>query len=165
MRIREDAQSSTMKNLVALLCLVSAHIGSGKKLYKSIYKGCANETLCGAEGSDLMEIVKFRFYVKCCNGDLCNTDRYQLPKEDPTLNGKTCPSAFCKDTLEECKTEKEINCTGSMDRCYDYRGKVINPDETVEKYSLKGCSNSDTCKYNFDCAIGIVELHRESLIC
>ncbi|KAM4014878.1 phospholipase A2 inhibitor NAI-like [Anomaloglossus baeobatrachus] len=138
---------------------------NGEKMFKSIYKGCANESLCGAEGSDLMENVKYRFYTTCCTGELCNTDTYNLPNEDPTPNGKTCPSAYCKATLEECKTEKEINCTGSMDRCYDYRGKMRNPDDSVDLYSVKGCTNNVTCKYNFDSAIALTEIHRESLIC
>ncbi|KAM4016426.1 uncharacterized protein ACNLHF_002756 [Anomaloglossus baeobatrachus] len=193
-----------MKDLVALLCMISA-LGSsvfsykcysclatnstkcnetqqfeclgdrcmtcsqlfynGEKMFKSFYKGCANESLCGAEGSDLMENVKYRFYTTCCTGELCNTDKYNLPKEDPTPNGKTCPSAYCKDTLEECKTEKVMNCTGSMDRCYDYRGKLRNPDDSVDNYSVKGCTNNVTCKYNFDSAIAMTEIHRESLIC
>ncbi|KAM4015193.1 uncharacterized protein ACNLHF_001840 [Anomaloglossus baeobatrachus] len=192
-----------MKNLVALLCMISALVGSvmsfrcyscesltsakfnmseieclgsqcmtasqyfrsGEKVFKAVYKGCANGTLCGMKGSEVMENIAYRFYVNCCTGELCNTDGYELPEEDPTPNGVTCPSACCNDTLEECKTDKRINCTGSMKQCVDYRAKVFNPDGTVEKYSVKGCINSDCCRFNFDSNIGIKEIQRVHLEC
>ncbi|KAM4016850.1 phospholipase A2 inhibitor 31 kDa subunit-like [Anomaloglossus baeobatrachus] len=193
-----------MKNLVALLCMISALAGSvfsykchfcyspnsttcnqteieciggkcmtacqffcnGKNTYKSIYKGCANDTLCGSNGIVIPhKDVKYRFHLNCCSGPLCNTDKYNFPKEDPAPNGKICPSAFCRGTLEKCESHnKTINCTGSMDRCVEYRGKVRNPDKSVVDYSLQGCVNSDGCN-NFDSAIGLEEQYRETLIC
>ncbi|KAM4016938.1 uncharacterized protein ACNLHF_003094 [Anomaloglossus baeobatrachus] len=154
-----------MKNLVALLCIISALVGSvfsykcfscfspnsttcnqseseclgdrcmtasqytfnGEVEFKSLIKACANETLCGIKGAIARENVKFRFFVHCCTGNLCNTDKYELQEEDPKPNGKKCPSAYCTNTLEDCKSDKEVNCTGSMDRCFDYRAEVINP--------------------------------------
>ncbi|KAM4015089.1 phospholipase A2 inhibitor NAI-like [Anomaloglossus baeobatrachus] len=192
-----------MKNLVALLCMISAlvvlvscfrcyscesrnstkcnvsdteclgnrcmtvcqYFYSGGKEFKSIYRGCANDTLCGIKGEEMMENVKFRFHVTCCTGELCNTAQYKLFEEDPTPNGVICPSAYCNNTLEECKSDKNINCTGSMNKCVEYRAKVRNPDGTVEKYSFKGCVNSDCCRYNFDSNIALEEKHRVLLKC
>ncbi|XP_075184768.1 phospholipase A2 inhibitor 31 kDa subunit-like [Anomaloglossus baeobatrachus] len=192
-----------MKNLVALLCMISALVISvisfrcysclsrtsekcnvseteclgnrcmtacqyfynGGKECKSIYKGCANDTLCGIKAEEIMENIRFRFHAICCTGELCNTAQYELAEEDPRPNGVICPNAYCNDTLEECKTEKTINCTGSMTRCVDYRGKVRNPDGKVQNYSIKGCVNSDCCRYSYDSNIVIEEMHRVLLKC
>ncbi|CAJ0947462.1 unnamed protein product [Ranitomeya imitator] len=149
-----------MKNLVTFLCMISALVGSGDKLFKSFYKGCANETLCGTKGTGSVEMMKFRFHVYCCTGDLCNNQEYEIFEEDPTPNGVKCPSCFRLGTLEECKTNKEMNCTGSMNRCVEYRAKIRNVDKTEEDYSFKGCINSDSCRYNFDSYVGMEEIQR-----
>ncbi|KAM4015470.1 phospholipase A2 inhibitor and Ly6/PLAUR domain-containing protein-like [Anomaloglossus baeobatrachus] len=193
-----------MKNLGALLCMISALVGSvfsykchscycrnsttcneteiecigsqcmtacqyfnigENNTFKTIYRGCANETLCGTKGSAMVTNMKFRFNVFCCTGHLCNNQSYELPAENVTINGVKCPSSLCMGTLEECKSDKEVNCTGSMDRCLDYRAKVINPVGVVEEYSNKGCVNSDCCLHNFGNTIGIQEIHREYLKC
>ncbi|KAM4015768.1 uncharacterized protein ACNLHF_002385 isoform 2-T2 [Anomaloglossus baeobatrachus] len=175
-RIRKDAQSSTMKNLVTLLCLISALVVSASTykcysgfsinstkcneseieclgdrcmtasqyldrkgyMFKSILKSCANETMCGTNGSVAIENVKYRFYAKCCTGHLCNTDGYELIAEDPTPNGVKCPNAFCIGTFEECKSTKEINCTGSMNRCFQYKGQIHYPGDTWKNVSALG---------------------------
>ncbi|XP_075184252.1 phospholipase A2 inhibitor gamma subunit B-like [Anomaloglossus baeobatrachus] len=144
---------------------VCQYFHSGEKDYNSIYKGCANETLCASKGAEMMETIRFRFNAICCTGELCNTAQYEFAEEDPTPNGVMCPTAHCNDTLDECKTDKTITCTGSMDKCVEYRGKVHNPDGSVELYSAKGCANSDCCKYNFDTNIGIEKIHKVLVKC
>ncbi|KAM4015196.1 phospholipase A2 inhibitor and Ly6/PLAUR domain-containing protein-like [Anomaloglossus baeobatrachus] len=136
-----------------------------RKELKSFYKGCANETLCEKKGSVIVKDGEFVFGTHCCTGELCNNQVYEIPKEDPTPNGVKCPVSMCLDTLEECKTDKKINCTGSMDRCIDYRAtlRIFYGKDT--KYSGKGCANSDLCRYNTDSNIGIDEMHRGYLKC
>ncbi|KAM4016497.1 phospholipase A2 inhibitor 31 kDa subunit-like [Anomaloglossus baeobatrachus] len=133
--------------------------------FKSIYKSCANETICGLKGSGFHETVIFRFYVSCCSGHLCNTDEYYLPKDDPTPNGKFCPSAYCNDTVEECKSPHIVECTGAMDTCFDYRTEAIVFDGTSRNYSVKGCINAAACKLNFGDCIAITEKKRSLLTC
>ncbi|KAM4015539.1 uncharacterized protein ACNLHF_002196 [Anomaloglossus baeobatrachus] len=134
-------------------------------MYKSIMKSCANETLCGAKGSAVTENLKYRFSVNCCAGNLCNIDGYGLPAEDPTPNGFRCPTARCTGNLQECRKVKVMNCTGSMDRCFEFRGDVTDPGDREVKFSLKGCINFDSCKFNFDCAIGVSELKKTFVNC
>ncbi|KAM4015638.1 phospholipase A2 inhibitor and Ly6/PLAUR domain-containing protein-like [Anomaloglossus baeobatrachus] len=137
---------------------------NGKEL-KSFYKGCANETLCEKKGSGVIKNVKFFMETLCCIGELCNNQVYELPKEDPTPNGVECPFSFCLGTLEECKTDKKIKCTGSMDRCIDYRATLRIEYARDTNYSGKGCVNNDTCRYNIDSNIGLEEIHRGHLKC
>ncbi|KAM4016425.1 phospholipase A2 inhibitor gamma subunit B-like isoform 2-T2 [Anomaloglossus baeobatrachus] len=185
-----------MKNLVALLCMISALVGSassykcysgfspnsttckqseieclgnrcmtacqyvirGGNMFKSILKSCANETMCGTNGSVATENIMYRFYAKCCTGHLCNTDEYELPPEDPTPNGVKCPTTYCIGTPEECNsTSKEMNCTGSMNKCFQFSGDVLYPEDTWKNVSGKGCTNDDACKYNFKNIIGVSE--------
>ncbi|KAM4016421.1 uncharacterized protein ACNLHF_002752 isoform 2-T3 [Anomaloglossus baeobatrachus] len=125
--------------------------------YRSIMKGCANETVCGANGLGASEgKFKFQFHANCCSGNSCNTDVYYLPADDPKPNGVKCPSAYCTGTLEECESDEEMDCTGSMDRCFEYRQRIINEGGEDEKYSIKGCANSDGYNYNYDNDIAVV---------
>ncbi|KAM4015770.1 uncharacterized protein ACNLHF_002387 [Anomaloglossus baeobatrachus] len=134
-------------------------------VYKSILKSCANETLCGTNGSVAIVNVIFRFYANCCTGNLCNTDGYNILAEDPTPNGVICPTAFCTDETKECTSDKLLNCTGSMKKCFKFRGKALDPSMAWENYSSKGCINDDACKVNFDTAIGVSEGQRQEFIC
>ncbi|KAM4015892.1 phospholipase A2 inhibitor and Ly6/PLAUR domain-containing protein-like [Anomaloglossus baeobatrachus] len=133
--------------------------------FKSMLKGCANETMCGMNGSATAENTKFLFESHCCNGHLCNNQTYQSPEDNLTTNGVKCPLSMCPGTLEECKSEKEVNCTGSMDRCLDYRGTARDPYGKERKYSGKGCTNSVACEYNFASQILTEETHRVLLKC
>lgn len=144
----------------------SMYLHNGDKTFHSIYKGCANETLCGASGSLTQDSsVKIRTHAKCCSGNKCNNDKFNLPEENSEPNGKKCPSAFCQGTTEECKTEKEMECTGSENQCYEYRGTVQTPDGVVDDYSEKGCINAIGCQENFGVLIGVDEKHRVLLTC
>ncbi|KAM4015763.1 protein RoBo-1-like [Anomaloglossus baeobatrachus] len=128
----------------------SQYFNVGGHTFNSIYKGCANETLCGTNGSAVVGNMTFRFYPHCCIGDLCNSQGYELPEEDLKPNGLECPSAHCLGTLEECKSGMVMNCTGSMDSCLEFRGIVKHPDGTYLNYSVKGCINNATCKTDFE---------------
>ncbi|XP_075184724.1 uncharacterized protein LOC142256747 isoform X2 [Anomaloglossus baeobatrachus] len=192
-----------MKNLVTLLCMISALVVSALtykcysgfssnsttckeseveclgnrcmtasqyvdrkgNVFKSILKSCANETFCGTNGSVAIKNAMYRFYVKCCTGHLCNTDGYELISEDPTPNGVKCPSAYFIGTFEKCNSTKEINCTGSMNRCFQYRGQARYPGDTWKNVSAKGCTNYIACKYNFKNIMAVPERPGIEIIC
>ncbi|XP_077113482.1 phospholipase A2 inhibitor and Ly6/PLAUR domain-containing protein-like [Ranitomeya variabilis] len=158
----DESETECLGNRCMTVCQYSDYNG---RMFKSIMKGCANETMCGANGSATVEHIKYRFHVNCCTGDLCNSDGYKLPSEDPTPNGVKCPTAYCMGSLQECKSEKEMNCTGSMDQCFEFRSDVIDPGQKEIKISVKGCMNADSCKFNFDCAIGISEVKKKFVMC
>ncbi|XP_075185166.1 phospholipase A2 inhibitor NAI-like [Anomaloglossus baeobatrachus] len=143
----------------------SQFINRDGDVFKSILKSCANETLCGTKGSVAVENSMFRFLANCCIGNLCNTDGYELLADDPTPNGVKCPSALCIGKIEECTSDKMMNCTGSMNKCFEFRGKAMDPSMAWKNYSSKGCINDDACKFNFDSAIGISEGQRQEFTC
>ncbi|XP_075697023.1 protein RoBo-1-like [Rhinoderma darwinii] len=144
----------------------SQYYHNDDKVFYSIYKGCANESLCGAMGSMTRDFnVKIRIYASCCTGNKCNTDAFQLPAEDPKPNGVKCPSCYSKGTTKECTSTRPMKCTGSEKQCINYRGTVSNPDGSVEKYSVKSCINYDGCLNNFNCLIKVEEQNRVFLKC
>ncbi|KAM4016423.1 uncharacterized protein ACNLHF_002753 isoform 2-T2 [Anomaloglossus baeobatrachus] len=165
------SSNSTKCNVSEIDCLgnrcmtCSQYLDRGGNMFKSILKSCANETMCGTNGSAALENIKYRFYTKCCTGHLCNTDEYQLITEDPAPNGVKCPSVYCIGTFEECNSTKEINCTGSMNRCFYFRGQARYPGDTWKNISAMGCTNYVACKYNFKNAISVPERSGAELIC
>ncbi|XP_069802891.1 phospholipase A2 inhibitor and Ly6/PLAUR domain-containing protein-like [Dendropsophus ebraccatus] len=155
-------QESEMECIGSRCMTASQHYKNGDKEFMSIYKGCDNETLCGVSGSVTEDPdVKIRACAACCSGDFCNNENFQRPEEDSTPNGVKCPSAYCAGTTDECESDKEIDCTGSEKQCYDYRGKVMNPDGNVGDYSSKGCINAPGCEHNFACLIKVKEIERK----
>ncbi|CAJ0947465.1 unnamed protein product [Ranitomeya imitator] len=127
----DESETECLGDRCMTVCQYSYNNG---RMFKSIMKGCANETMCGANGSATVEHIKYRFHINCCTGNLCNSDGYKLPSEDPTPNGVKCPTAYCTGNLQECKSEKEMNCTGSMDQCFEFRSDVIDPGQKEIKF-------------------------------
>ncbi|KAM4016929.1 uncharacterized protein ACNLHF_003085 [Anomaloglossus baeobatrachus] len=156
----------TVTNCLSNRCMTASQFFNiDKNMFHSFYKGCANETLCETKGSLVAENRKYRFNAQCCTGHLCNRHRYKLPKKSFIPNGVKCPSAVCIGTLKECKSVRKIACTGSMTRCAHFRAILKNPYGQVQKLSFKGCTDNNTCKYNFDSHIGFEVLKREYLKC
>ncbi|KAM4016049.1 uncharacterized protein ACNLHF_002545 isoform 1-T3 [Anomaloglossus baeobatrachus] len=116
---------------------------------RAILKGFTPEAACGIIGLAASLKYKIHFRVKCCFEDYCNTDGFCLPKEDTRPNGVKCPVAHCTGTLEECKTDQEMACTGSMNQCFEYREHLTNRGQRDGKYSMKGCANSVMCNLSF----------------
>nr|UGY75777.1 sodefrin precursor-like factor C [Plectrohyla sagorum] len=144
----------------------SQYYHNGDKTFNSMYKGCANESLCGLFGSLTQDPdVKIRVGAVCCSGEMCNIEVFNLPEEDTKPNGVKCPNSYCTGTTEECKSDKDIECTGSETKCIDYRGRVKNPDDSVEDYSAKGCINPEGCFYNFQILIKVEEIKGKLLKC
>ncbi|XP_066428742.1 phospholipase A2 inhibitor and Ly6/PLAUR domain-containing protein-like [Eleutherodactylus coqui] len=144
---------------------VSQYFQDDKHIFHSMYKGCANETMCGKQGMVTGKQLKFMGLIKCCNGDLCNNDEFQTPAENNTKNGLKCPFAYCKGSTEDCTPVEWKSCTGIENTCFEYRGEMSIPDESVGSYSLRGCSNPISCVCNFNVAIGINEIRRVALKC
>ncbi|KAM4016138.1 phospholipase A2 inhibitor and Ly6/PLAUR domain-containing protein-like [Anomaloglossus baeobatrachus] len=165
------SSNSTTCNQTEIECLgprcmtASQYFILNGTLSESMFKGCANETLCKDKGMGKGKNTEYQFSSECCTGTLCNKDTFEHPKENVTENGVKCPCSLCIGTLEECKTDEMINCTGSMDRCVDYRATVRDQYGRDANYSCKGCANSDGCKFNFYSKILFEEMHREMLKC
>ncbi|XP_066428743.1 phospholipase A2 inhibitor and Ly6/PLAUR domain-containing protein-like [Eleutherodactylus coqui] len=139
----------------------------GGKTFSGVSKGCANDNMCGEYGSVSQDPhVKVRAIATCCNGKNCNTDPFHIPNDNLTLNGVRCPSAYCENTTKECKKGlKIVECRGSETCCFDYRGRIQDPQKIQKDYSVKGCNNPMACECNFNCLLQMKEIKREFLEC
>ncbi|KAG8552845.1 hypothetical protein GDO81_003108 [Engystomops pustulosus] len=163
--------STTCNNVTEIECLgdycmtCSQWFFNGNKEYNGILKGCPDAEMCENEGRTGGENLKFRFYTSCCKGDYCNRDQYRLPVDDRTPNGVQCDTCYSLNSTEECVSTKKINCTGNENQCFTYMGTMKNPDGSVVNYSLKGCANNYTCRYNVERHIGVTFLYGKGMNC
>ncbi|XP_071969221.1 protein RoBo-1-like [Engystomops pustulosus] len=138
---------------------------NGITVFESVFYGCAIDGLCETNGQSSGENLRYRFLATCCDTELCNDDECKLPKDDLTPNGLQCPTCYNSNSTEKCVSTKKMNCTGTEGECFEYRGSMKMPDESVQLYSVQGCSNNVTCNFNFDKHIKINELFRDELTC
>ncbi|KAM4016133.1 uncharacterized protein ACNLHF_002586 isoform 3-T3 [Anomaloglossus baeobatrachus] len=72
-----------MKTLVALLCMVSALVGSDKDLSTVLRKGCITDYSninCGRTQLFWYPDRKYETFMSCCDRNLCNTEGFAYGK-------------------------------------------------------------------------------------
>ncbi|KAM4650606.1 phospholipase A2 inhibitor LNF1-like [Discoglossus pictus] len=135
--------------------------------YHTVYKGGNINLPCDAylyvsnrHGASLHS------FIKCCNGDNCNTDNFEMPPLSDSIkpSGKMCPSCF-SDGLQECITDDMCMCKGEEDKCFEYIGRVRDPGGKEAEYTFKGCMSSLACVFGFNAMIGVDELERVHFKC
>ncbi|MEE6481821.1 hypothetical protein FKM82_013006 [Ascaphus truei] len=139
--------------------VISEYYESCGKIYNSIYKGCAKELPCDqmmSTSDDAGEHVRMNY--KCCTGDDCNTDNYEIPPDSGEPSGVICPSCYELDTREECVTKRDMVCKGDEMKCKNYIGIIKKPDAEELQFSVKGCASSLACTMGFSAMIGVEEI-------
>ncbi|XP_078511643.1 phospholipase A2 inhibitor gamma subunit B-like [Lissotriton helveticus] len=119
----------------------------GDNIRLTAVKGCHNPQemppiLCKApEHMFTNSYLIYRFVAECGKGmgELKVTPLNLIP------NGKKCPDCFKVDTLEECKTDKLIECRGPETDCFNYQGTAERPGSGLMSYSFQGCSTPGLC--------------------
>ncbi|KAI4888255.1 hypothetical protein NFI96_016851 [Prochilodus magdalenae] len=96
-------------------------MNAGGHQHIRIWKACAVEERCFS-GSLNLGVVNMTINGKCCNTDLCNSQKVPAFPELP-LNGKKC----CTCTENGCSDR--VNCKGDEDLCISATG------ETKTKFS------------------------------
>ncbi|XP_078511642.1 phospholipase A2 inhibitor gamma subunit B-like [Lissotriton helveticus] len=82
-----------------------------------------------------------RFVAECGQ----EMGEFKVPPMNLTSNGKKCPDCFKEDTIEECKTDKLIECVGLQTDCLHFRGKAQRPGSDMTSYYLQGCATPNLC--------------------
>ncbi|XP_075462524.1 phospholipase A2 inhibitor NAI-like [Ascaphus truei] len=126
-------------------------------IYHSLYKGCARNLPCNAMLHTSSESAYLRVNIKCCSGNDCNTNNYEMPPYRGEPNGKMCPSCF-NEGLMECISDKEMMCKGNEDKCVEYIGRVRMIDGVEKEMTIKGCTTSFTCEVGYGVMVGVQEI-------
>ncbi|KAM5132436.1 phospholipase A2 inhibitor gamma subunit B-like [Mantella aurantiaca] len=121
------------------------------KTYHSVLKRCARNLPCNIQVyGNAGPGFHIKSYLKCCTGDLCNTDSYELPKNETKENsGILCPYCNKYDTLDGCNATKYTVCWGETDLCAIFRGTIKRPDGVLFNTSAQGCSSANACIYDY----------------
>ncbi|MEE6481819.1 hypothetical protein FKM82_013005 [Ascaphus truei] len=136
-----------------------------KQEYHAINKGCAEEKLCGTTTYLNNGEIQIYGYYKCCSGEKCNKDNYNLTPDNGESNGKECPACLKVNSSEACISEKNIVCKHEEDRCYTYFGTVIEPDGSETQYSETGCMSPSICDHDFNVVVGFEEIASTGIHC
>uniref|UniRef100_A0A3B4D1S8 UPAR/Ly6 domain-containing protein n=1 Tax=Pygocentrus nattereri TaxID=42514 RepID=A0A3B4D1S8_PYGNA len=96
-------------------------------------KNCAKAKEC-VSGSLNLGFIKMTVNSKCCNSELCNSQKVPvLPQGRP--NGLKCYTCTDKDCSQT------VNCEGDQDRCIT---STVNSSGV--QLTMKGCGNKDLCR-------------------
>ncbi|KAM4016738.1 uncharacterized protein ACNLHF_002928 isoform 3-T3 [Anomaloglossus baeobatrachus] len=89
------SSNSTTCNQTEIECLGSRCMTASQyfilngTLSESMFKGCANETMCKDNGMGKVKNTKYEFVSKCCSGTLCNKEKFE-PGRDTNYSCKGC---------------------------------------------------------------------------
>ncbi|XP_075462521.1 urokinase plasminogen activator surface receptor-like [Ascaphus truei] len=125
--------------------VISEYVNIGGQEFRSIAKGCAGEIPCDSSGYVKNKLTLIRDNVKCCSGDNCNTNNYDMPPDNGKPSGKVCSDCFKGNSLEECVSDQTRVCKHKEDKCVTYIGEFKDP---AHGSSCLKClkRNGDTCE-------------------
>nr|UVZ00879.1 sodefrin precursor-like factor beta 4 [Eurycea tynerensis] len=109
--------------------------------YKTCFVPSIPEIVCTETDHQYRSAAYVVRYNTHCSSD---NSPLEVPPLNNTLNGYKCPDCFSdKSSTEECKSDKEIECTGREMECFEYRGIVQRTEKEIIHISLKGCVTTD----------------------
>uniref|UniRef100_A0A8C5WN98 Phospholipase A2 inhibitor and Ly6/PLAUR domain-containing protein-like n=1 Tax=Laticauda laticaudata TaxID=8630 RepID=A0A8C5WN98_LATLA len=114
-------------------CLTFVGINSlwSDKITETVKVCSVNSTcLSGPISVTINSEIHFWSTSSCCQGDLCNNKKLDMPPENTTLNGLTCPACFNLGS-DQCEMVRTLNCVGEDNHCITTSGTI-----TVSKLHL-----------------------------
>uniref|UniRef100_A0A8C6VGE5 Phospholipase A2 inhibitor and Ly6/PLAUR domain-containing protein-like n=1 Tax=Naja naja TaxID=35670 RepID=A0A8C6VGE5_NAJNA len=113
-------------------------------------KVCSDSRSCraGPVSVTINSEIHFRSISSCCQGDLCNNKKLDIPPENTTLNGLTCPACFDL-VSDQCNTVGTLKCVGEDNHCITTSGTIAAGDIPVKLVS-RGCSSASACALPLD---------------
>ncbi|XP_071969017.1 uncharacterized protein [Engystomops pustulosus] len=132
--------------------------------YRSFYKGCSRNVPCDWQPYAKANTgFSYRIYTKCCSEDR-NNGSYEMP-EPQEPSGVRCPGCFTQDTLEGCKSDGDMECRGTDDKCHTSYSTVLKPDDTIISFSFQGCISPKFCETDLGHLIGLQVLNSTVFTC
>ncbi|XP_075045658.1 phospholipase A2 inhibitor and Ly6/PLAUR domain-containing protein-like [Mixophyes fleayi] len=114
--------------------------GVTKATSKFYVKSCGYKEDCKQIYSMAFNASYLYAETRCCEGDKCKTENFDLPAKDIKDNKIKCPS--CNELSSKCNNPITISCTGEEKKCFSYTASNGTADV---KYISQGCSTPNVC--------------------
>ncbi|XP_034294312.1 phospholipase A2 inhibitor and Ly6/PLAUR domain-containing protein-like [Pantherophis guttatus] len=132
-------------------CLTFVGINSlwSEKITETI-KVCSARSNCqpGPISVTINSEIHFRSASSCCQEDLCNKKKLDMPPENTTLNGLTCPTCFDLGS-DQCEVIESLNCVGEDNHCITSSGTLIAGGVPM-MFASRGCGSASACALPLD---------------
>ncbi|XP_058051018.1 phospholipase A2 inhibitor and Ly6/PLAUR domain-containing protein-like [Ahaetulla prasina] len=116
-------------------------------------KVCSVRSSCQPEPISVTINSEIHFWStsSCCQEDLCNKKELEMPPENTTLNGLTCPACFNLGS-DQCKVIESLNCVGEDNHCITTSG-TLSAGDNPTVFASRGCSSASACALPVDTSI------------
>ncbi|XP_076994127.1 protein RoBo-1-like [Tamandua tetradactyla] len=105
-------------------------------------KGCSlSECVSLAFSASLGTNRTFKYESRCCQGEQCNKEDFQVSPKSSVPNGIRCPACYVEDDIS-CDPVL-LNCTGAETKCVEVFGTAY-PGVTIY---AKGCATENACNF------------------
>ncbi|KAG8550000.1 hypothetical protein GDO81_029831 [Engystomops pustulosus] len=133
--------------------------------YNTVEKGCNTGSPCDVSPyiSNFFN-KEIRMNVQCCRENNCNIGGFYIPPEPTEHYGRTCTSCY-EDGLEECVSDRKVQCLLEEDKCMKFIGTLRDPGGNVINRTFWGCASPLACEYKFGALIGLEEIDTKCLEC
>ncbi|XP_015746273.2 phospholipase A2 inhibitor and Ly6/PLAUR domain-containing protein [Python bivittatus] len=135
-------------------CFTSVGISSlGADKITETIKTCIAGSNCqpGPISVTINSEIHFWSTSSCCQDDLCNSKKLDLPPVNTTPNGLTCSACF-NIGFDQCEMVDSLNCTGEDNHCITTSGTLSIGDNPVP-FAAKGCSSASACSLPLETSI------------
>ncbi|KAL7981047.1 hypothetical protein Chor_005281 [Crotalus horridus] len=128
------------------ICLTFIGVNSlwSDKITETI-KVCSNRSSCqpGSISVTINSEIHFWSTASCCQEDSCNHKELDLPAENTTLNGLTCPACFNLG-FDHCEEIDSLNCVGQDNHCITASG-TLTANGIPVTFASRGCGSASAC--------------------
>ncbi|XP_070620132.1 phospholipase A2 inhibitor and Ly6/PLAUR domain-containing protein-like [Erythrolamprus reginae] len=116
-------------------------------------KGCFSRSECapGPISVTVNSEIWFQSSFSCCHEDLCNNKKLDVPPENTTLNGVSCPACFNFGS-DQCEDINSLNCKGRDNHCITTTGTIAAGD-VPSPFISRGCGSDSACALPVDIEI------------
>ncbi|XP_013920903.1 PREDICTED: phospholipase A2 inhibitor and Ly6/PLAUR domain-containing protein [Thamnophis sirtalis] len=148
------------------LTFVGINYMGSEKITETV-KGCSVRSAClpGPISVTINSQIYFWSNSSCCQGDQCNNQKLDMPAENTTLNGLSCPTCFIL-ASDECDEMESLNCVGEDNHCITTSG-TLTAEGIPVAFASSGCSSASACALPLDTNIysAGITFHLKKIVC